>query len=92
MKQGGAAKAFSESETQHLQYMLSAKMWWLIHQKGVAPNRLFNMDETSLSLLPLAAKGWKPAGQEKHKDEAGASVTVPNDKAAITCSLVFGVW
>ena len=90
MKQGGAAKTFSESETQHLQYMLSAKMWWLAHQKGVAPDRLFNMDETSLSLLPLAAKGWKPAGQEKHKDEADESVTVPNDKAAITCSLVLG--
>ena len=90
MKQGGAAKAFSESETKHLQYMLSAKMWWLIHQKGVAPTRLFNMDETSLSLLPLAAKGWKPAGQAKHKDEADESVTVPDDKAAITCSLVFG--
>ena len=91
-KQGSKAKQYTETEASRLQYQLSAKLWWLLDQKGVRPERLFNMDETSLALLPLSNHGWQEAGQQRYKSESdeAAPVAVPEDKAAITCSLIVG--
>ena len=63
-KQGGQARQYTATETSHYQHMLCAKMWWLLRQKGVRPERLFNMDETSLGLLPLSSKSWMEGGQK----------------------------
>ena len=59
--------------------LLKLRLCWSRHEHSVPPNRVFNIDETALRLLPLPTRSWQRAGERP---------VVLSHRAFTTCTLV----
>ena len=61
------------------QQALKRKLTWLRDEKGISPERVLNMDQTAVLLLPTWQKSWLPKGSP--------CTVVKDEKTMITCCL-----
>eukprot|EP00971_Amphidinium_carterae_P304853 6058035-Amphidinium_carterae.1 len=91
---GSKAEVVSVAEAVDLQHNLLEKMVWMMDHAGIGPDRVVNIDDTALQMLPFAGRGWSSSAEKvkhimKDKDFITCTFALPMMPAKILTSSVF---
>eukprot|EP00971_Amphidinium_carterae_P078795 1558998-Amphidinium_carterae.3 len=92
--QGSKAEVVPVAAAVDLQRNLLEKMVWMIDHAGIGPDRIVNIDEIVLQMLPSAGRGWSSSAEKvkhimKDKDFITRTLALPMMPGKILISLVF---
>ena len=79
------ARTFTAGAADFVKKRLKMKLQWLMREFDVAPDKVWNMDESGVNLLPKYSRTWTSKGASRYGD--GVQEQWPVNKAQCTLTL-----